>query len=134
MNPTDENEQALMQRFEEAVRGLVFVGFNSRVCALSRDTGELVWKWKSPEGRSPYVALLLDGDRLMVSVQGYTYCLNPLNGEQVWKNPLSGFGVGVPSLASANGSSGAAAPAEVLAAQTRNAGAAAGVHGAGGFG
>ncbi|HEX4132057.1 MAG TPA: PQQ-binding-like beta-propeller repeat protein [Pirellulales bacterium] len=81
---------------------LAFVGFNSRVVALDRDTGELVWSWKSTKG-SGFVAVLLDGDRLIASVQGYTYCLNPLTGEQLWFNPLTGMGTGVPCLASVRG-------------------------------
>src|SRR6266436_5395875 len=56
---------------------LIYVGLNSRVVALERETGELIWKWKCPKG-SGFAALLLDGDRLIVSVQGYTYCLDPL--------------------------------------------------------
>jgi outer membrane protein assembly factor BamB len=82
---------------------LVFVGFNSRVAALHRDTGELHWQWKSPKG-SGYTTLLLDGDRLFVSVEGYTYGLDPLTGEQLWYNGLPGFGTGVASLASVAGS------------------------------
>jgi outer membrane protein assembly factor BamB len=81
---------------------LIFVGFNSRVVALHRDTGELVWQWKSPKG-SGYVTLLLDGDRLIVSVVGYTYCLDPATGNEVWSNALPGFGTGVASLASVRG-------------------------------
>lgn len=82
---------------------LVYVGFNSRVVALERSTGRLVWDWKSPKG-SGFVAVLLDGDRLMVSVQGYTYCLDPNSGVELWANPLSGMGVGIPCLTSAHGS------------------------------
>ena len=81
---------------------LIFVGFNSKVVALNRDTGALVWQWKSPKG-SGYVSLLLDGDRLIVSVIGYTYCLDPANGNQIWFNELKGFGAGVASLASVRG-------------------------------
>lgn len=82
---------------------LIFVGFNSRVVALDRSTGRLVWEWKSPKG-SGFVAVLLDGDRLIASVQGYTYCLDPNSGIELWSNPLSGMGVGIPCLASAHGS------------------------------
>jgi outer membrane protein assembly factor BamB len=82
---------------------LVFVGFNSRVAAIDRDTGELVWTWKCPKG-SGYVAVLVDGDRLIASVNGYTYCLAPHDGSQLWENPLEGLGVGVPCVASARGS------------------------------
>ncbi|HEY4328266.1 MAG TPA: PQQ-binding-like beta-propeller repeat protein [Phycisphaerae bacterium] len=81
---------------------LIFVAFNMRVAALNRDTGQTLWQWKCPKG-SGYVACLLDGDRLVVSVGGYTYCLNPATGEQWWFNELPGMGTGVPSLASARG-------------------------------
>ena len=82
---------------------LVFVGFNSRVVALDRDTGQTIWVWKSPRG-SGIAALLVDGDRLIVSVQGYTYCLDPQGGTEIWSNPLKGLGVGTACLASARGS------------------------------
>ena len=97
---------------------MVFVGFNKRVCALNRDTGELVWSWKAPEG-SGYVVLLYDSDRLIASIQGYTYCLDPATGEQMWSNPLKGMGLGVPCLASISGvsSTGVQAVAEMEAAQ-----------------
>ena len=100
-----------------SVLDLLFVGFNSRVVALDRQTGEIVWQWKSPKGRASYVAVLLDGDRLMASVQGYTYCLEIETGEQIWSNPLKGFGMGVPSLTSIHGNSGSAAAAAIVAQQ-----------------
>jgi len=81
---------------------LVFVGFNRRVAALHRETGELIWSWKSPQGTG-FVVLLYDTDRLIASVQGYTYCLDPGTGAQLWSNPLTGFGLGVPCLASISG-------------------------------
>ena len=87
---------------------LVCVGVNKRVCALDRYSGELVWTWKATEG-SGYVVLLYDRDRLIASIQGYTYCLDPATGEQLWGNPLKGMGLGVPCLASITGSSGTTA-------------------------
>jgi outer membrane protein assembly factor BamB len=48
--------------------------------------------------------LLLDGDRLIVSTNGYIYCLDPLSGAIVWHNPLKGYGSGAPtSLVSVRG-------------------------------
>jgi outer membrane protein assembly factor BamB len=82
---------------------LVFLGFNSRVVALDRDTGEVVWQWKSPKGTG-YTTVLLDGDRLMVSVEGYTYCLHPLNGQPRWHNDLPGMGTGVVTITTVRGS------------------------------
>ena len=81
---------------------LIFVGFNSRVVALDRETGQVAWSWKSPRG-SGIAALLVDGDRLIVSVQGYTYCLDPASGGEIWSNPLKGMGVGTACLASTRG-------------------------------
>lgn len=111
-------------RTERTLEDLVYVGFNSRICALDRYTGELVWDWKSRKG-SGFVSLLLDGDRLIVSVQGYTYCLDPIYGQEVWFNPLKGKGLGVPSMVSVNGSTAAGAAAKVIAQQKAAAAAAA---------
>lgn len=87
-----------------SLEDLVFAGFNSRVLALNRETGEIVWDWKAtkPMGGS-FVTLLLDGDRLIVSVMGYLYCLDPYTGEQLWYNGTKGFGTGVASLVSVRG-------------------------------
>ncbi len=90
---------------------LVFVGFNARVAALNRETGELVWTWKATKG-SGYVSVLLDTDRLIVSVQGYTYCLDPITGAELWINELSGLGIGVATLASVAGQSASTFPAQ----------------------
>jgi outer membrane protein assembly factor BamB len=83
------------------VNNLVFLGFNSRVAALNQDTGTLAWQWRASKPRSGgYVSLLLlDESRLIVSVNGYTYCLDPRTGEQRWYNELSGLGTGVTSIA-----------------------------------
>ena len=106
---------------QRALKDHVFVGFNSRVVALNRYDGSLMWSWKSPAGTSRFVAVLVDGDRLIVSVQGYTYCLNPANGQQVWANPLKGLGLGTPCLASVHGSTaGPSAAAKELEDQRRH--------------
>ena len=100
---------------ERNLADLVFVGFNSRVVALDRYTGEKIWDWKCPQG-SGYVTVMIDGDRLIVSVMGYTYCLDPIFGQEVWRNPLEGLGVGVATLASVNGSASAGASHAAAAA------------------
>ena len=81
---------------------LIFTGFNRRVAALHRLTGQIIWQWKAPKG-SCYVSLLLDKDILIASVDGYMYGLDPLTGGQLWMNPMTGFGTGVTSLVSVNG-------------------------------
>jgi outer membrane protein assembly factor BamB len=86
---------------------LLFVGFNGRVAALARHSGELVWKWKCPKPSGRMVAVLVQDKYLYASSSGYTYCLDALTGEQLWDNPLIGMGTGVPCLAtSQSGSSG----------------------------
>ncbi len=113
-----------MAKQERAIADLVFVGLNRRVLALDRYTGEIVWEWKAPKG-SGFVSLLLDGDRLMAAVTGYVYCLDPLYGQLVWENLLKGYGTGLATMASVNGSSGGAAAAAVIAQQQAAAAAAA---------
>lgn len=113
----DWQDDSFEEPGERTIRDLVYVGFNSKVIALDRETGEIVWHWKSPKGRSSYVAVLLDGDRLIVSPAGYMYCLDPLDGRQLWANPLKGFGYGTPSLASIYGNSGSAGAAALIAQQ-----------------
>ena len=81
---------------------LVFTGFNRRVAALHRPTGRIVWQWRAPQG-SRYVSLLLESNLLVVSVDGFMYGLNPLTGAVLWFNPMEGFGTGVTSLVSVNG-------------------------------
>jgi len=82
---------------------LVFTGFNRRVAALDKRTGQIIWDRKLPKGNS-YVTLLLDGEILIVAVDGYMYGLKALTGEPLWLNEMAGFGTGVTSLASVNGS------------------------------
>lgn len=84
---------------------LVFVGFNSRVIALDQNTGQIAWHWVAAKG-SGYVSLLLNDDQhLIVSVQGYTYCLDPATGKEMWFNELKGQGTGVASIAGFGGPS-----------------------------
>ena len=80
---------------------LVFVGLKSRVAALRRDTGEMVWSWRAPKPRGgSYLSLLvIDKTRLIASVDGYTYCLDARTGAELWFNELKGFGTGVASIA-----------------------------------
>ena len=85
---------------------LIFVGLNGYALALHRSTGEIAWS--NDQLKSGYVSLLLDGDRLIVSTNGYIYCLDPLTGRTMWHNPLKGYGMGAPtSLVSVRGQSSA---------------------------
>ena len=109
---------------ERSVADFVFAGFNRRVIAIDRYTGEIVWTWKAPQGTG-YASILLDGDRLVVMVNGYAYCLDPLFGQEVWRNPLKGLGTGVACIASTRGSTPPDLAALAEAARQRAAAAAA---------
>jgi outer membrane protein assembly factor BamB len=78
-----------------SVEQLIFVGLNGYAVALDRDTGSIVWSNK--EMKSGHVTMLLDGDRLIVSSDGYIYCLEPLTGKIRWHNPLKGYGFATPA-------------------------------------
>ena len=86
------------------VAELVFVSFNRRVAALYRENGETIWNWRAPRGGGP-VAVMLDGDRLITSVQGDTYGLDAASGRHLWTNDLKGFGADIASLTSYRSSS-----------------------------
>lgn len=119
-------KQARPKQGERTIADLVFASFGKYVVALDRYTGEKAWQWKVPQG-SGYVVVMVDGDRLIVSAQGYMYCLDPLFGQLVWSNPLEGLGVGVPCIASVNSSTAAGsamASAAAAIAQQRAAAAA----------
>lgn len=108
---------------------VVFIGLNRNVVALDRNTGQILWDWKSPKG-STYICMLFEGDHLMVTVHGYVYCLDPETGQQLWTNPMKGYGTGVASIASMWGHSDqsvVAMQAQAAAAQAAAAGGAASV-------
>ncbi|MFM7133505.1 MAG: PQQ-binding-like beta-propeller repeat protein [Planctomycetota bacterium] len=77
---------------------LLFVSFGDKVLAVDRLDGSVVWKWKAPKS-SGLVALLPSGDRLFVSINGYTWALDPTNGTELWFQPFKGEGIGIAMLA-----------------------------------
>ncbi|MEY3141951.1 MAG: hypothetical protein RLY21_444 [Planctomycetota bacterium] len=77
---------------------LLFVSFVDKVIAVDRLDGSVVWKWKAPKSTG-LVALLPSGDRLFVSINGYTWALDPTNGTELWFQPFKGDGVGIAMLA-----------------------------------
>ena len=117
-----------MSRKDELIKDLVFIGLNRRVAAVNSNNGEIVWEWKAPKGSGFVNVLPIEGNRLIVSVMGYTYCLDATNGGQFWYNGLSGFGIGVASLTtmSNSGANSAAAAAALHAQAAANSASAAG--------
>ncbi len=101
------------------VQDMVFIGLNGRVAALERETGETVWEWRSPKPRSGYVNLLVDRKMLIAAVNGYVYCLDARSGEQLWFNELKGYGRGVTSIATVEGSTSQPVVLEAAAADAK---------------
>ena len=96
---------------------LIFVGLNGWAPALDRDSGQVVWS--NDQMKSGDVSLLLDGDRLIVSTNGYLYCLEPLTGQIRWEQPLKGYRTGIASLTSVRGQSNQATLAQQHGAAAR---------------
>ena len=94
---------------------LIFVGLNGRVVAIDRERGRMIWQWQSPKPRRGFVAIMLDGDRVVAGLGGYLYCLEAATGRMLWENPLTGFGLGMFSLASVRGCSQSSEAAQALA-------------------
>jgi outer membrane protein assembly factor BamB len=102
-----------------SVDQLVFVGLNGWVAALNRDSGEIAWFCS--ELNSGYTTLLLDGDRLIASTNGYLYCLDPETGKVLWSNPMTGYGTGIAHLVSVRGQSGQVLLNQVASAEAQKA-------------
>lgn len=82
---------------------MIFIGVTKFVVALDRTTGKTLWQFEAKKGKA-YPALLVDGDRLIASFMGYTYCLDVYTGRVLWENELPHMGVGVACIATARAS------------------------------
>lgn len=77
---------------------LVYIGIRGHVVALSRDTGDEIWRTELKG--SSYVQLYRDQDHLYATARGEVFCLSPDSGQIVWHNPLKGLGWDLASMAS----------------------------------
>jgi outer membrane protein assembly factor BamB len=80
---------------------LVLVGIRGSLVALNRATGEQVWATRL-KGYD-FVNVVLDGEELFATAAGEIFCLDPLTGDALWHNPLTGFGTGLATIATAAG-------------------------------
>jgi outer membrane protein assembly factor BamB len=78
-------------------RDLIYVGIRGSVVALNRATGAQVWATHLKG--SDFVNVVLDEDRLLAITHGEIFCLDPVQGNSLWHNPLKGFGLGLATLA-----------------------------------
>lgn len=85
---------------------IIHIGIKGTVIAVDRATGAVVWETKLKG--SGFVNLVFDGDDLFATTRGEILCLDPVGGQIRWNNPLRGFGWGLVTVATADGSSVAA--------------------------
>lgn len=94
---------------------LVFIGIKGSVIALDRATGERVWATHLKG--SDFVNVVVQDGTVVASCYGEIFCLDPLTGDARWQNPLTGFGIGLATIAAGDGSGSGSSPA--LAAKRR---------------
>src|ERR1017187_1980727 len=88
---------------------LVYVGIRGSVVALDKNSGGRVWETKLKGGT--FVTVLVDGSRVLAGAQGEIFCLDAATGQILWHDGLKGYGLGLMSIATANGSSNSSAAA-----------------------
>ena len=100
----------------KSIEDVIFIGFAKQVFAVDRYDGSIQWEWKAAHG-SGFVSLMLDGDRLIASCNGWTWCLDPMSGSEVWHQPFKGKGTGIPAIVSTRSNSSGGAQAQIAAQQ-----------------
>jgi outer membrane protein assembly factor BamB len=80
---------------------LVYIGIKGTALALDRATGEELWRTELKGADFVNVALV-DGD-LFATARGELFCLDGATGNVRWRNRLEGFGLGLVSIAAADG-------------------------------
>jgi len=81
------------------VNDLIFLGLKSRVSAITKADGRILWTTQL-EGTlgDGFVTLNCDGKHVYAYCKGQLYCLELFSGSVLWKNGLKGFGYGVASI------------------------------------
>ena len=77
----------------------LFIGIAGSVLALDRATGQEIWRTKLRS--TDFVNVVLEDGALYAAARGEMYCLDPATSEIRWKNPLTGLGWGLVTIASA---------------------------------
>src|SRR5215475_15134996 len=80
----------------------LFIGIAGSVLALDRATGQEIWRTKLRS--TDFVNVVLEDGALYAAARGEMYCLDPGTGEIRWKNPLTGLGWGLVTIASVSDS------------------------------
>jgi len=69
-----------IQTYISAFCGMIFVGTNTSVVALDKDTGEVIWETKIPMPRNWPIAYKIDDSHMVVE----SSCLDPKTGKILW--------------------------------------------------
>jgi len=69
-----------IQTYISAFDGMVFVGTNTSVAALDKDTGKVIWETNIPMPRSWPIAYKIDDSHMVVE----SSCLDPKTGNVLW--------------------------------------------------
>lgn len=84
------------------MQSVVYVGIKGAVIALDRKSGEQLWLAKLKGG--DFVNVMVDGDIVLAVTKGQVFCLRAETGDLLWNNSLPGQGLGLATIATANGS------------------------------
>jgi len=88
----------------------IYLGTAGVVVKVSKDKGEIAWRAVlKPESffssGHVFVSMLVEEDRVFAHTVGELFCLDAASGKILWRNPLSGLGSQLGTLASATGGS-----------------------------
>ncbi|MEY4388167.1 MAG: hypothetical protein RLY20_3450 [Verrucomicrobiota bacterium] len=75
----------------------IYLGIKGSVIAMDAATGNQL-RVVHLKG-SDFVSVVLDGENLYATTYGEIFCLDPQTGEGRWHNKLTGFGLGLISIA-----------------------------------
>jgi outer membrane protein assembly factor BamB len=81
---------------------LLYIGVSGTVLAVDRATGQEIWRTRLKA--TDFVNVVVEDGAVYASARGELFCLDPATGQIRWKNPLTGLGWGLVSIAAAAGS------------------------------
>jgi outer membrane protein assembly factor BamB len=78
---------------------IIFLGLKSKVAALSKRDGRILWSTQLPGGMGGgFVTVNSDGKCVYAYTNGKIHCLDISSGRILWTNELAGFGYGIASI------------------------------------
>ena len=78
---------------------VIFMSLNSRVIALNKDNGQILWDTKLGGVLGDgFISLNSDGLHVFAFCKGQIYCLDASSGAIMWTNELKGYGYGIASI------------------------------------